>query len=247
MEAISGQLFHYLLGLRFKNGQDNKPVNRRRAHAYPYLPWILAKYNIHEASPWDNLRYNSGQSKYLGDSPLTISKDIGCFRIDWHEVIDGAALSNVAEEVEHAAYEEQLELAHIHQFKRKPIKRTRELTAAHLDVDKNSIPETLSQKEFGTEPKEPGGSPWEDSITSFLLIPAGVIFALFPYFFLQRYFAMTIYLTLGAMALFLTGAALIRMTDKSVWVSGFRQVLVGLLAAVVVFSLGEQIRVLVGR
>ena len=151
-----------------------------------------------------------------------------------------------AEEIEHAPEEEQEELALIYQSKGLPKERARELAAAQMSADKSTILDTLSREELGIDPKELGGSPWVAGITSFFLFSAGAIIPLFPYIFLHGTVAIIISLVLGALALFLTGAAITLLTGKSVWVSGFRQVLIGLIAAGLVFGVGKLIGVSVG-
>jgi VIT1/CCC1 family predicted Fe2+/Mn2+ transporter len=150
-----------------------------------------------------------------------------------------------AEEIENAPQEEQEELALIYQSKGLPEERAREL-AAHMMGDKDNILDTLSREELGIDPKELGGSPWVAAITSFFLFSAGAIIPLFPYIFLHGLTAIVISLALGALALFLTGAAITLLTGKSVWVSGFRQVLIGLVAATLVFGVGKLIGVSIG-
>jgi vacuolar iron transporter family protein len=150
-----------------------------------------------------------------------------------------------AEEIEHAPQEEQEELSLIYQSKGLPEERAREL-AAHMMSDKAHILDTLSREELGIDPEELGGSPWVAAITSFILFSAGAIIPLFPYIFLHGLVAILSSLALGALALFLTGAAITLLTGKSVWVSGFRQVLIGLVAAGLVFSVGKLIGVSTG-
>jgi VIT1/CCC1 family predicted Fe2+/Mn2+ transporter len=150
-----------------------------------------------------------------------------------------------AEEIENAPQEEQEELALIYQSKGLPEERAREM-AAHLMSDKDNILDTLSREELGIDPKELGGSPWEAAITSFFLFSAGAIIPLIPYIFLHGPIAIITSLSLGALALFLTGAAITLLTGKSVWISGFRQVLIGLVAAALVFGVGKLIGVSTG-
>jgi VIT1/CCC1 family predicted Fe2+/Mn2+ transporter len=150
-----------------------------------------------------------------------------------------------AAEIEHAPQEEQEELALIYQSKGLPEERAREM-AAHLMGDKANILDTLSREELGIDPKELGGSPWEAAITSFFLFSAGAIIPLLPYIFLHGVPAIIASLSLGALALFLTGAAITLLTGKSVWVSGLRQVLIGLAAAALVFGVGKLIGVSTG-
>jgi len=148
-------------------------------------------------------------------------------------------------EIENAPQEEQEELALIYQSKGLPEERAREL-AAHMMGDKANILDTLSREELGIDPLELGGSPWVAAITSFFLFSAGAIIPLFPYIFLHGLTAIISSLVLGALALFLTGAAITLLTGKSVWVSGFRQVFIGLFAAVLVYGVGKLIGVAIG-
>jgi len=150
-----------------------------------------------------------------------------------------------AEEIEHAPLEEQEELALIYQSKGLTQERAREL-AANMMADKVHILDTLSREELGIDPKELGGSPWVAATTSFSLFSAGAIVPLFPYIFLHGLAAIILSLSLGALALFLTGAAITLMTGKNVWLSGLRQVLIGVLAAALVFGVGKLIGVTVG-
>ncbi len=150
-----------------------------------------------------------------------------------------------AEEIENSPKEEQEELALIYQSKGLPEERAIDL-AAHMMDDKSTILDTLSREELGIDPKELGGSPWVAAITSFFLFSAGAIIPLLPYIFLHGYIAIISSLALGALALFLTGAAITLLTGKSAWVSGFRQVLIGLAAAALVFGVGKLIGVSTG-
>ena len=151
-----------------------------------------------------------------------------------------------AEEIEHAPEEEQEELALIFMAKGLKKDRAQELAAAQMTSDKKTILDTLSREELGIDPKELGGSPWVAAITSFFLFAIGAIIPLLPYIFLAGIHAIIFSLVLGALALFLIGAAITLMTGKSVWVSGFRQVLIGLVAAALVFGVGKLIGVAAG-
>lgn len=150
-----------------------------------------------------------------------------------------------SEEISTHPEEEQEELSLIYQAKGLPRERAREL-AAHISSNKDNLLDALTREELGINPKELGGSPWEAAITSFLLFASGAFIPLFPYIFLQGLTAVVISLVVGALALFLTGAAITLMTGKSVWVSGFRQVLIGILAAALVFGVGRLIGASIG-
>jgi len=151
-----------------------------------------------------------------------------------------------AEEIEHAPEEEQEELALIFMAKGLKKDRAQELAAAQMTSDKKTILDTLSREELGIDPKELGGSPWVAAITSFFLFAIGAIIPLLPYIFLAGIHAIIFSLALGALALFLIGVAITLLTAKSVWFSGFRQVLIGLMAAALVFGVGKLIGVAIG-
>jgi vacuolar iron transporter family protein len=53
-------------------------------------------------------------------------------------------------------------------------------------------------------------------------------------------------MVLGALALFTTGASITLMTGKNAFISGFRQVAIGLLAAVLTYGVGKLIGVSIG-
>ncbi len=113
-----------------------------------------------------------------------------------------------AEEINRAPQEEQEELALIYQSKGMPKDRAVELAGIQMQADKSAILDTLSREELGIDPEELGGSAWEAAITSFFLFSFGAIIPLSPYFFLQGATAAILSLSLGAIALFLTGAAI---------------------------------------
>ena len=150
-----------------------------------------------------------------------------------------------AEEISAHPKEEEEELSLIYQAKGLPLERAREL-AAHINTNQSNLLDTLVREELGINPKELGGSPWEAATTSFFLFAAGAFIPLFPYIFTSGFTAVIISLGMGALALFLTGAAITLMTGKSVWVSGFRQVLIGIVAAGLVFGVGRLIGVSIG-
>lgn len=151
-----------------------------------------------------------------------------------------------AEEIDKAPQEEQDELSLIYQSKGMPRDRAQELASIQMQADKRHILDTLSREELGIDPKELGGSPWEAAITSFLLFSVGAIIPIIPHIFWQGTLAIGLSLALGALGLFLTGAAITLMTGKSVLSSGLRQVLIGMAAALLTFGVGKLLGVSVG-
>ncbi len=147
-----------------------------------------------------------------------------------------------AQEIAESPEEELEELTLIYQSKGLPEDRAREL-ASHMMGDQANILDTLAREELGINPEELGGSAYEAAFTSFFLFAFGAIFPIFPFIFWSG--ATAIYLSLGvsAIGLFIIGAAITLMTGRGVLYSGFRQVLVGMVAAGLTYGVGKLIGV----
>jgi len=115
--------------------------------------------------------------------------------------------------------------------------------AARLMGDSGTALDTLARDELGIDPSELGGSAWEAAVTSFLLFAAGAVLPVIPYFFLSGISALVVSAGLSTAGLFLIGAAITLFTGRPVLYSGARQVLFGLAAAAVTFSIGRLIGV----
>jgi VIT1/CCC1 family predicted Fe2+/Mn2+ transporter len=147
------------------------------------------------------------------------------------------------EELERNPAEEQDELALIYQAKGLSEARARELSAAIMATDQDSILDTLAREELGIDPQELGGSAYVAAITSFLLFSVGALFPLLPFAFLSGNVAIYTSMGVSAIALFLVGAAITLMTGRNIFYSGFRQVIIGLAAAIITFGIGKLIGV----
>ena len=145
-----------------------------------------------------------------------------------------------AEEIANSPEEEQEELALIYQSKGLPEERAREL-ASHMMADKGSILDTLAREELGIDPEELGGSAYEAAYTSFFLFAVGAIFPIFPFLFWSGNFAIYMSMAISGVGLFIIGSAITLMTGRGVLFSGTRQVLVGLIAAVLTYGIGRLI------
>ncbi len=115
--------------------------------------------------------------------------------------------------------------------------------AARLMGDPDTALEALVRDELGIDPDELGGSAWEAAITSFLLFAVGAILPVLPYFFLSGTTALVASASLSTVGLFCIGAAITLFTGRPVLYSGVRQVLFGLVAAGITFSVGKLIGV----
>ena len=154
-------------------------------------------------------------------------------------------ISVEAQEIEESPEEEQEELALIYQAKGLPEDRARELAAHIMESDKASILDTLAREELGIDPEELGGSAFEAAFTSFFLFAFGAAFPLFPYLFWSGNFAIYMSMAISGVGLFIIGAAITLMTGRGILFSGMRQVIVGLIAAVLTYGVGALIGVAV--
>ena len=141
------------------------------------------------------------------------------------------------QEVIEVPEEEAEELMLIYQAKGLPEDEARSL-AQRLITDETAALDTLAREELGINPEEMGGSAWAAASASFCLFALGAIIPVVPFFFMSGTWAVAVSAALAALALFGVGAGISLLTGRGVLYSGLRQVLFGLLAAVITFGLG---------
>ena len=145
-----------------------------------------------------------------------------------------------AEELEASPEQEQKELSLLYQAKGFNVQEANHL-AEKIMQDKETALQSLVQEELGIDVEELGGSAWEAAIASFLLFAVGAIIPVLPFIFWSGPKAIILSLGFSVVGLFVIGAAITLFTGRSVWSSGFRQVLFGLAAAGVTFGIGRLI------
>lgn len=146
------------------------------------------------------------------------------------------------EELETNPEGEEKELALIYMTKGIPEEQAMSM-AKEIMTDKDHAHEVLVKEELGIHPEDMKGSAMEAAITSFILFAIGAIIPVIPFFFLGGLQAVLWSALLSAIGLFGIGSAITLFTGKSVWYSGFRQVVFGLLAAAITFGIGKLIGV----
>jgi VIT1/CCC1 family predicted Fe2+/Mn2+ transporter len=149
------------------------------------------------------------------------------------------------EEIAMAPEEELEELFLIYRARGLDEQQARILANRIMDHPETAL-DTLARDELGIDPGELGGSAWEAAVTSFLLFAAGAVIPVIPYIFFTGTTAFLSSAALSTAGLFLIGAAITLFTGRSVAYSGSRQVLFGLAAAGVTFSVGRLIGVGLG-
>lgn len=146
------------------------------------------------------------------------------------------------EELETNPEGEEKELALIYISKGIPEMQAKQM-AKDIIGNKDHAHEILIKEELGINAEDLKGSAMEAAITSFILFAVGAVIPVIPFFFTAGMQAIFISTALSAMGLFLIGASITLFTGKSVWYSGFRQVLFGLMAAAITFGIGKLIGV----
>lgn len=137
---------------------------------------------------------------------------------------------------------EERELALIYMSKGIPEVQARTM-AAEIIQHTDKAHEVLVKEELGIQPEDLKGSAMEAAITSFILFAVGAIIPVIPFFLTGGLKAVLFSAILSALGLFLIGASITLFTGKSVWFSGLRQVLFGLLAAAITYGIGSLIGV----
>ena len=137
---------------------------------------------------------------------------------------------------------EEKELALIYFSKGIPELQAKEM-AKEIMLDKHLAHKILVKEELGINLEELKGSAMEAAVASFLLFAIGAIIPVIPFFFVGGLIAVLYSSILSALGLFLIGSFITLFTGKSIWFSGFRQVLFGLIAAAITFGIGKLIGV----
>ena len=149
------------------------------------------------------------------------------------------------EELETNPEGEKKELALIYMAKGIPEEQAY-LMASDIMQDKSRSHELLVKEELGINAEELKGSAVEAALYSFFLFAVGAIIPVLPFMFTSGLRAVVISVIMSAAGLFVIGAAITLFTGRSVWFSGFRQVLFGLAAAAITFGIGKIIGISVG-
>src|SRR6185295_17617730 len=144
-------------------------------------------------------------------------------------------------ELEAMPGEEQAELAQV--YRSKGFTESEAATIAErMFRDPQHALDTLVREELGLDPDELG-SPWGAAAGSFVAFAIGALVPVIPYLFGGGTAVLAASLGLSLLALFAVGAAVSLLTGRGMIFSGFRQLGIGLAAALVTYAIGSLIGV----
>ncbi len=142
------------------------------------------------------------------------------------------------DELAAAPEEEREELQLIYEAKGIPEHEAKQMSASVIR-NKDTALDVLAREELGIDPEELGGSARVAAVTSFFLFAFGALFPILPFLLTSGVTAILASILTSGLALFGIGAAITIFTGRSVWVSGGRQLALGLAAAGLTFGLGH--------
>jgi VIT1/CCC1 family predicted Fe2+/Mn2+ transporter/rubrerythrin len=144
-------------------------------------------------------------------------------------------------EMEAMPDEEEAELAAA--YRSKGFTHEEASTIAHrIFQDHDTALDTLVREELGLDPDQLG-SPWGAAAGSFVAFAVGASIPVIPYVFGGGQAVLFVSLGLSLAALFAVGAAVSLLTGRGAIFSGFRQLGIGLAAALVTYAIGSIIGV----
>jgi len=147
-------------------------------------------------------------------------------------------------EMEAMPEEEEAELAA--SYRAKGFTADEAATIAHrIFRDPSTALDMLVREELGLDPDELG-SPWGAAAGSFVAFAIGAVIPVIPYLFGGGTAVLLVSLGLSLLALFAVGAAVSLLTGRGLLFSGFRQLGIGLAAALVTYAIGSIIGVTAG-
>jgi vacuolar iron transporter family protein len=117
--------------------------------------------------------------------------------------------------------------------------------AHRIFQDPDAALDMLVREELGLDPDELG-SPWGAAAGSFVAFAVGAVIPVIPYLFGGGTYVLLASLALSLVALFAVGAGVSLLTGRGLIFSGFRQLGIGLAAALVTYAIGSIIGVTAG-
>jgi VIT1/CCC1 family predicted Fe2+/Mn2+ transporter len=149
------------------------------------------------------------------------------------------------QELETSPEEELKELVLLYQAKGMTEEEANKL-AENVFANKETALESLVKEELGIDKTVLGGSAWKAAFTSFFLFAIGAIIPVFPYIFISGQQAIFVSLIGSTLGLFALGASITLFTGKNAIYGGIRQMIFGISAAAITYTIGKLIGVSLG-
>lgn len=142
------------------------------------------------------------------------------------------------DELAAAPEEEREELQLIYEAKGIPKDEAWQMSTAVIRNQSTAL-DVLAREELGIDPDELGGSARIAAVTSFFLFAFGALFPVLPFLITSGTTALIASIAVSGLGLFTIGGAITIFTGRPVWISGGRQLALGLAAAGLTFGLGH--------
>src|SRR5579864_4844856 len=147
-----------------------------------------------------------------------------------------AEISREREEVEENPEEEQEEMALFYQLQGFGEEESKRM-AVRIAENPEQMVQMMAQQELGLSERH-FPNPWKSSLSAATSTAVGAFIPIIPFFFMGGFAAVVVAFAVSIVAHFVVGAAKSLITSRSWWASGFEMTLVGVIEAVVTYSLG---------
>jgi vacuolar iron transporter family protein len=135
---------------------------------------------------------------------------------------------------------EREELSGIYERKGLPPELAGQVATALMRDPKIAL-DTHAREELGIDPDEGLGSPGGAATSSFVMFAFGALLPLIPFFFTEGTAAVVMAGVIAAVSLLTVGALTSLLTGRSAVFSALRQLLIGVMAALVTYAIGRAI------
>jgi VIT1/CCC1 family predicted Fe2+/Mn2+ transporter/rubrerythrin len=150
--------------------------------------------------------------------------------------VQEAEISRERQEIEENPEEEKEELALFYElqgFSREEAARMAETVSREPE----QMLRTMAQAELGLSERN-FPNPWTSSVSAAVSTAVGAFIPIIPFFFMGGFGAVVFAFVISIIAHFIVGAAKTLLTMRKWWASGLEMTLIGILEAVVTYSLG---------
>lgn len=150
--------------------------------------------------------------------------------------VSEAEISRERREIEENPEEEKEELALFYELEGFSAEDARRM-AETISQSPEQMLRTMAQSELGLSERH-FPNPWISSLSAAISTGIGAFIPIIPFFFMGGFAAVVIAFAISILAHFIVGAAKTLLTTRKWWASGLEMTLVGVLEAVVTYSLG---------